>query len=386
MKIAIVSDPHIGNYGRKLDPITGKNSRLTDTVDALTWAIRNAQAQGCTMLFCLGDIAVSAKPNPTELCAIQSAFGDWTGEVYILEGNHDLPRNTAEVTSTHATFNRMKNVHVVSKRMPIDIDTIDGYVQTYWTPYPNKAKLASKMPNYASASPDDIDEWIGTQLAKEAKDALERMDTKHPRLLLGHWAVDMAKTGSEQSLMAGRDICVKLADIPAYDRVFLGHIHSAQDITDKIHIVGSTDKITYNEEDSEKSYIIYDTDLDTVTRVPIRCREWFTAEIDMTDGKTELTQDDYAKMRNAIVRVRVKRHSVQQPDFNAIRASVAAAGAYDFRGFVHDVVQVVQARDKSVMDIDTLPELLELWRNAKACPVALEALIASALVLEGGNV
>lgn len=94
MKIAFISDVHVGNHRAHGGPVTaGVNRRCRDVLDALGRALKAAAEAGCEHMVVCGDLLDTARPEPQVIRAVQAllarAEAAWGLKAHLLLGNHE---------------------------------------------------------------------------------------------------------------------------------------------------------------------------------------------------------------------------------------------------------------------------------------------------------
>ena len=386
MKIAAFADAHIGCYGSKLTA-GGHNARLLDTMNAVGNAVSEAMSHNISHILFAGDLFRTAKPSPTEIMAARQAFqlaDEQRTYVLMIPGNHDLPRSAAE--SSPLELVQTDNVALYDK--PNVIYSEDEGWQLATLPYPNRARMAAVIPDYAAMSPEDADNAVSAHLETVIAAMAANLRVGLTSILMAHISIDVAEPGAERGIMAGRDITIPLSAIPeAFDFVALGHIHYAQDFArygrPNVFYCGSTSRLDFGEEGQEKSFVVIDTEAKTWERVPIQCREFQTVPWIHEDGEMRCDHD-LQGLSGAICRAKIFRPESVKPDYDAIRKQILDAGAHEFTGFVEDVTRVQQARSEEIAQAVSLSDLLTAWSETSNCEVALDELVAAAQRLEAG--
>jgi DNA repair exonuclease SbcCD nuclease subunit len=356
--------------------------------------VQDACARGAECILFAGDLFRGHKPTPTELCLARDALRLAENAIYGIPGNHDLPRCVSEVNALMP----LRGVALDVRNAPSVID-MSGQLgrlpfQLATLPYPNRAQLAAGIPEFAGMTPEEADQAVAGHLTTILRGLAAALNPGIPSVLLAHIPIDLAEPGAERGIMAGRDICVPLDEIPEeFSFCVLGHVHYAQDFAKygrpNVLYCGSTDRIDWGEEGQEKSYVILDTEAGTWERVTIPCREWRTMHLEVADvrGVTCVTAPDDsnppASLRDAICRIKLTRPEHFHPNYDMLRQTVEDAGCYDFRGFIEEVHRTAAIRSEEITKAQSLEELLGVWHAAKGCDVPLGDLVAVAVGMEG---
>jgi DNA repair exonuclease SbcCD nuclease subunit len=233
-KILIFSDLHLHNHKKS-------NERLDDCLQTLNWIFDTAKDRNIKTIVCVGDlfhtrqkIDVLTYQRTFEIFDKHKEFNIW-----LLIGNHDMWYEHDWDVSSVIPLGVLPNVHVVIN--PCDVE-IDGFPACF-LPY-----------------------------TKNPLDSLNLL--KHRDLLFAHVAVHGAlmntrsQTHAEEVIEHDGDM-VKIDEkvFGNWKRVFLGHYHAYQNITNKIGYIGSPLQLSYGESFDKKYIAIYDLATDDVELV-----------------------------------------------------------------------------------------------------------------------
>ncbi len=90
MRLAAISDVHVGNHRRFGGPVVaGMNTRCKQIVNALRLACSTAREERCEALLICGDLFDGVRPEPQVITAVIDALKQGPREVYVIKGNHD---------------------------------------------------------------------------------------------------------------------------------------------------------------------------------------------------------------------------------------------------------------------------------------------------------
>jgi len=91
MKIASVSDPHVGNFPKFGGPhVSGINVRCSAALLSLSRAVQAANKAACAMFVINGDLFDIDTPTPQVEAAVIGSLRNFHGDVHIVAGNHDM--------------------------------------------------------------------------------------------------------------------------------------------------------------------------------------------------------------------------------------------------------------------------------------------------------
>ena len=340
MKIGIFSDMHLGPYGDRVHPSSGLNMRMVDYWETLSSIMQDMQKREVDVCLFGGDAFKdkSGKPNPTQLKMFGSKIfpsSQQFFDVHMIPGNHDMPRSIGEADAL-SCFEWIGGIHV--HRTPELFNwCYEDKVQIITLPYPNRNALMAHDA-FKDMPVSEVNNAIGRMLAEKLKEVASKLDPNIPSVLIAHLALDVAKAGSENQMMMGRDICLSLHEIPDnIDYVFFGHIHKPQEIQRHgfpegdargyVYIIGSPESVDFGEEGDVKRWLLLDTDKGTVESIPTNSRRYVTVNIDFVSNNSQIFPD----VEDCIVRVNIKCRKNQQIDLTGIRNRMMESGAFSVK-------------------------------------------------------
>jgi DNA repair exonuclease SbcCD nuclease subunit len=236
-EILFFSDVHIAAH-------KGSQDRLEDCLKVLQWVFDTARKRKIKNIVFGGDLFQDRQK--IQVLAYNKTFNVLNANpdinLYLLLGNHDLWfYESKEISSVHP-FAALKNVTVVSEPSTVMV----GDFPIDFLPFTHNP--------------------INT---------LKNWKAKKSNVLIGHIAVDGAvlnfnhRTKAEVSVENENDMVPVSRDLfDGWNRVFLGHYHGAQKLTDKVEYIGSPLQLTFNEAFQEKHILAMDTEtLETIAIV-----------------------------------------------------------------------------------------------------------------------
>jgi exonuclease SbcD len=268
MRILHFADVHIGveNYG-KTDPDTGLSTRLTDFLatfdEIVTYAL---DTRVDLVLFC-GDAYKSRDPSQTHQREFASRIARMASEdipVFLLIGNHDTPHVSGRATAVEI-FRTLDVSRVVIGDAPrtYRIETPAGPIQIVAVPWIRRSAFLAGDET-RGLTPQEINVAIEDRLTRIVRNQADQLDPTVPAVLAGHVTVSQATTGSEQSMMLGRDHVLVNSGValPEFEYVALGHIHRHQVLghDPKMVYSGSLQRVDFGEERDEKGFCVVDLD------------------------------------------------------------------------------------------------------------------------------
>ena len=268
MKIVHFSDAHIGveNYGRT-DPDTGLSTRLTDFLDTLDEVVDYAIEERVDLVLFCGDAYKSRDPSQThqrEFARRIARLSTAEIPVFLLVGNHDMPFTTSRATALEI-FRTLdvRNVYTGDNLEIYRIPTPSGPVQVLALPWVRRSAFLARE-GTRGMTPEQVNEAIQQALTDLIRARADEMDPSVPAVFAGHVSVGEARTGSEQSMLLGRDHVLLKSNLalPQFDYVALGHIHKRQELGDNPPVVyaGSLQRVDFGEEQDDKGFYVVDID------------------------------------------------------------------------------------------------------------------------------
>lgn len=310
------ADLHLGmeNYGR-LDPKTGLSTRVGDFLRAFDTLVEYALENDIHLVLFAGDAYKGRKPSPTlqrEFAKRIRRLAEAKMPVFLLVGNHDMPRATGRATSVEI-FDTLAIRNVWVKGLPGTevIETKGGPVQVVALPWVNRGWLLSKD-EHVGKSLLEIDSLIAEKLERIMEKEIEHLDQKIPAVLLAHGAVFGAVYGSERSVILGQEIVIPRSVVTnaAFDYVALGHIHKHQVLNENPPVVyaGSVERVDFGEEGEEKGFVVAEIEKGQARWefVPLEARPFVTINVE-AEGADPISQIlkalSHFEVKEAIVRV-----------------------------------------------------------------------------------
>jgi len=327
IKFIHLSDIHIGlqTHG-KINPATGKNTRLEDIVKSLDFVFDYALKESVDLVLIAGDIFHRENPHPTEEIEFARRVVNLVEEsrtkVVMVLGNHDYPSAGGKASAVEIfPALDIEGVTIVRKPGLHTLDTENGQVQIACLPWAGRSGLVSKD-EYKSLSTQEIQIEIEKRLIAIIRDLSSKVDNSNPAIFLGHLSVRNAKlSGTERDTITISDPIVPVSELNngAFNYVALGHIHRFQNLNKDgfppIVYSGSIERIDFTEEKEKKGFVIGEI---AESEEGWKCeyefietpaRKFLTIEIDGSDLESDLNLEKRFKkedIADAVVRVRFK--------------------------------------------------------------------------------
>ena len=366
MRILHFADLHIGveNYGRPatetdldalpptfapgVDRLTylGLSTRLLDFLAALDELVEVATREEVDLVLFSGDAYKSRDPSQTqqrELARRVNTLVSRGISVFLLVGNHDLPRALGRATAVEIFSTLQVPQVVVGERLATHwIGTRAGPLQVVSLPWVRRGAFLPRE-EHQGKSIDELTRYIERQLTERLAAEAEALDPTAPAVLSAHVSVGGATTSSERSMMLGRDYVLQRSSValPAFDYVALGHIHRHQVLGEWPPVVysGSLQRVDFSEEEDPKGFCIVEMDpsLPQGRRAswefrPVAARPFVTIEVAVppeASDPTRVVTDAIARrhIAGAVVRLHVTVPAELLPrlEDGAVREALGAA-------------------------------------------------------------
>lgn len=350
IRVLHFSDYHLGSdsYG-KPNPETGINQRIHDFAARLDELIDFALANEVDVVLFAGDAFKNAHPSPT----VQKLLAEriWRLakggiRVFLLAGNHDLPRMVANVTafSVYPAL-EVAGVTVAERAGVYTLDTGKGErLQIAAMPHFWRSALLAQIDK--PLSPQEVDRAIDRMVAEKVDQLAAQLNPSLPAVLTAHCHVTKARVSTAQDLYGISDFELSLSSIAhrAFPYVALGHIHKPQALSDDwksgtfAAYSGSLDRVDFGEEGEQKGFYVFELEDGRLASEPhfetVDARHFVTVNATpSTDAPTESVMKaiEGKDIADAVVRVRVTapRDLYATIDLSQVRRALEPA--YDAR-------------------------------------------------------
>jgi exonuclease SbcD len=326
MRILHFSDLHIGveNYGRT-DPQTGLSTRLLDFLAALDEVVEYALAENVDLVLLAGDAYKGRDPSQTQQREFARRLARLAAggiPTFLVVGNHDLPSAVSRATAVEIFPTlQVPHIYVGDHLQTYTIPTRAGPLQLVAVPWPRRSGMLTREES-RGWSIEEIRKEIEERMTAAIQERVQGLDPELPAILAGHVTISGATTGTERSMMLGRDHTLLPSAVgkPQLDYVALGHIHKYQKLRDDPMVVysGSLQRVDFSEEADAKGFCVVDLDLSAPQGQrladfqfhQVKARSFVTVDVRVLPGEAEPTQAvlraiAQREVADAVVRVRV---------------------------------------------------------------------------------
>lgn len=233
-KILIFSDIHIHSHKKSFN-------RLQDCLKVLEWVFETAKKHSIESIVFVGDLFHDREQ--IDILTYNLTFDtfskhlDGSLKLYLLLGNHDLWYYDKWDVSSVYPFSALPNTKVINQSCSLEIEDC----------------LIDFLP-YVRDPIEHLGEWT-----KKLK------NRRGSKILFSHLAIHDATLNKFRNTYAdvivehdGEMMHVDTGLLSAWDKVWLGHYHCQQKVSDVVEYVGSPLELTFNEAFQEKHIVIYD--------------------------------------------------------------------------------------------------------------------------------
>lgn len=350
IRVVHFSDLHLGSdFHGKPNPETGINQRIHDFAARFDELIEFSVGNQVDVVLFAGDAFKNANPIPT----VQKMLAERVWRlakhgirVFMLAGNHDLPRMVSNVTafSVYPAL-EVENVTVAETAGVYAVQTAKGETLQI-AAMPHFWRSAFMRSLDLGTTPGDVDRAIEGMVAGKVRALAEGTNPNLPAVLTAHCHVTKARVSTAQDLYGISDFELQLSSIAhkAFPYIALGHIHKPQVLNDDWHsgtfaaYSGSLDRVDFGEEGEAKGFYVFDLEHGRLAAepcfVPVNAREFLTVKV-RADGAdpTAAVLGAIAKapVAGAVVRLQISapREVYEEIDKRLVHGALEAA--YDAR-------------------------------------------------------
>jgi exonuclease SbcD len=363
-RVVHFSDLHLGieAHGRP-DPATGINQRILDFAARADEVVQFSLDNAVDVVLFAGDAFRNSHPAPT----VQKMLAERVRKlakagvhVFLLAGNHDLPRMIADVTAfsvysaleaENVTVAERAGLYRVRGRSGAEVQI--GAIPHFW-PRAVLAKLDE---------PGDVDRISHSVVSDTVASLASKVSPGMPAILTAHLQVWEAQSSDAQERYDTTEVRVPVTALKhdAFSYGALGHVHQRQEFSvvgDRGTFVaysGSLDRVDFGEEKEEKGF--YVVDFDGEGRLagaplfrPVAARRFLTIRTEPygDDPTAEVVSAvERADLADAVVRVYVAASRDRYAVLDKARVRRALGAAYEgiiLPSYPEDQMEVRDAR------------------------------------------
>lgn len=222
----LFSDLHIHDSSKRTE-------RLNDCLKVLSWVFALAKEHKVDYIIFLGDLF--HERHKIDVYTYQKTFeilSKTPVDFYLLLGNHDLWYKNKTDISSCKPFSAIPKVHIIAR--------------------PTTLSIGSQKFDFLPYTDDPFS-------------SIEALKESDAEILCAHIAIDGAKLNSTHSIYSdviiehdGEMTPVNTGLLGSWKRVFLGHYHAAQMLTDNIEYIGSPLQLSFGEAFDTKHVVLLD--------------------------------------------------------------------------------------------------------------------------------
>lgn len=257
------ADLHLGvEAGGRPNPATGLNQRVHDVLARLDEVCACVEQEDVHLVVFAGDAFKHQHPTPT----LQSLFAARMrrlaragARVFLLVGNHDLPR-MASLAHPFSIYSALEVEGVVvgdrAQVYRLDVGGPAGTgVQVAALPHFSRHQVVSTLPD--DATQERLDDLIRDAVEAQVRAMASEIDASAPAVFAGHCHVNQARVTDAQQLFGVSDLEVTMSSLVsggAFPYYALGHLHSRQVLSSDPYVVysGSLERVDFGEGETFK--------------------------------------------------------------------------------------------------------------------------------------
>ncbi len=261
MRLLHTSDWHLGR--------TFHGQSLLADQEAVLGAVADLVAEhSVDVVLISGDIYDRSVPSPEAVqCAtrILARIRQAGSKIVAISGNHDSAPRLGAFADFLASGGLHLRTAAAAVGVPVELDDGDGPVAVYPLPYlePDLARGLWELP-----SPAGHQHVLAAALGEVRADLVRRPAGTRSIVLAHAFVVGAVAGGSERSIAVGGVESVSADLFEGFDYVALGHLHGAQQVTDRIRYSGSPLPYAFTEAGHRKC--VWLVDLDGAGAVDVR--------------------------------------------------------------------------------------------------------------------
>lgn len=257
LRLVHFADLHLGvTRGGRRSPSSGLNQRIDDVCARLDEVCDVVEQEEVHAVLFAGDAFANQRPDPT----LQSLFATRIRRmaragagVFLLIGNHDLPRSTVQVHpfSIYAAL-EVAGVVVGDRarvyRLPLGEGAPAPELQVAALPHFSRQAVLARLPDET----EDPDRVIQDQITQTVRELGTQVDPSAPAVFVGHCHVAQADVGGAGRLFDVSDIEVALSTLTTgqpFPYYALGHLHRSQVLAADPFVTysGSLERVDFGE-------------------------------------------------------------------------------------------------------------------------------------------
>lgn len=342
MKFLHVADEHIDDTRHGLlNPKTGINKAMESHAACLKHVVDTAVAQGAELIVSAGDNFKDGRPSAEALNLYVESLSTAAKaglHIHLIDGNHHM----TGVAIDHRTSIYVVQMMLQSLGATVTVSSdpelirLDNGAQILSMPWLSKNRVLNRL-GLANLSPVEGDMKVVDYAMDMLDELTAQADQTAPLILASHVTVDDLRIDDvAKGLTRGSEVDVshlfsepvlprKAVEALPFSYGALGHIHTPQKIGEKLHYVGSIDRLTKTDLRDDKGGNLVTMDGNTVVSVErIAAPARHMVKVDL---QTEDIENNIGTLREDSL-VFLTMAEGQQDVPREIRDRIAAAGAH----------------------------------------------------------
>jgi DNA repair exonuclease SbcCD nuclease subunit len=262
VKISLYSDLHAHPYNNGVVLEHGVNSRVLDAANVISQVYEFSLDNDVDYVVFGGDLFDRRKSidvNTYNTIHEVVAAGASKVSSIMIPGNHDQA-------------NRSGTIHALERFNSADCAVISTPV---W------CALVDDVYLYAVPYYDD-----GEVIARHVEAGLKEKPDGARHILLIHYGIEGAKIGPSDYVLPC-ELSLSMLHLDEWDIVFSGHYHIGQQLGSKFHYIGSAMQHRWDDVNFEKSFVVYDSETNSISRVPTIAPKFLEIRGNYTDQDVE---------------------------------------------------------------------------------------------------
>jgi DNA repair exonuclease SbcCD nuclease subunit len=243
MKVLIFSDIHIHPHKKSVE-------RLEDCIKVLDWVFECSKSRKIDNIIFLGDLfhdrqKIDVLTYQKTFEVLEKHLLNGNINLFLLLGNHDLWHNQKWDVSSVNPLRNLPGVTVINEpSVKVIGDNLFGFLPYTHNPIEDLKKIEKEWQEKCNENKIDPPKVLGAHIAVDG----------------AVWNVKYGTTAEVAIEHDGDMVKVGPNIFKEWDKVFLGHYHAEQKLSNIVEYVGSPLQLSFGEAFQDKHIIIYDMD------------------------------------------------------------------------------------------------------------------------------
>lgn len=368
MKTIICGDTHVGAvFGLGRANGVGGNTRVDDYEKSLNFVVDYAINNKADIFIQTGDLFEVRNPTTEHIQIADRCIkrlSDANIFTIVIMGNHDYRRTGENFTSALATMqaNSYQNVRILLQPEVINYSNKRGDSQSMLLiPYRDKRM-------YGSGGSKELTDLFNSHI----KELSKRIDPDSPSIAVGH---NFFFDGNYFDF-GGHEVLASPDSFEGIDAVVMGHHHEFRKVRAKLpqaYYVGSLEKTNFGDANTDKFFLVFNSEEKTFENIKIPTRELLDIEFDLSSSTAFSYLQDYRSQLEKLVlsekicRAKIKIKDGAQSLFSRaeIEKTLYSAGAFHVAKILWDVEQLRLEKDKDILSHKTDFEIFQAFAKTQ---------------------